>query len=162
MTIASFSRPNGVGEYALDKTSYYDTHNILLADDAAPQSYRICELFKKDNSPTKKSDFFSNPSILPPTLQVENGKVIIMLDKHSPTVYKYKIERSDYATHTTIYEGEYLPQFVDDTVLFDKRYVYTVTPIYNTTYGTPITLPTVHVGQNTQDDAIIQKEWWQY
>ena len=162
MTIASFSRPNGVGEYALDKTSYYDTHNILLADDAAPQSYRICELFKKDNSPTKKSDFFSNPSILPPTLQVENGKVIIMLDKHSPTIYKYKIERSDYATHTTIYEGEYLPQFVDDTVLFDKRYVYTVTPIYNTTYGTPITLPTVHVGQNTQDDAIIQKEWWQY
>ena len=160
ITVDSFTKPNGIVEVSLDKTSYYDTHNMLLSDEQSPLTHRINELFKKSNLPTKKCDFFSNPSILPPTLSLTNNQVIIALNPHSPKFYQYKIDRYDYATHTTVYDGPYLAEFIDDTVSGNQRYVYTVTPYYCENKGVSVTLPTVNT--DCFQDKIMEKEWWQY
>ena len=159
--ISNFQKPIGVQTVALDKLAYYDTHNILLADDLSPAEYRLNELFKTASIPTKKSDFFSNPSILPPTLTLENNKVLITFDKHTPTLYSYKIVRYDYATHNTIYEGECPFFFEDDTLKKNKKYLYTVIPIYNGIEGAPVLLPGVNTSP-IHDDKILNEEWWAY
>ena len=163
--IPAFSIPNGVVEKEIDKTSYYDTHNILLADPNSPADYKITELFKNSAKPTKTSDLFTNPSIIPPILQFLDNQVVITFDKTCPRFYKYKIIRYDYATHTTVYCGEYLERFVDSKVEKNKNYIYTVTPIFNDTLGNTITLPaiTTKIGENIIDDnKILDKPWWDY
>ncbi len=165
-TIDDFSKPENVVRIELDKSTYYDTHTLSLADDLSPKEYRVSELFKRECIPTKKSDFFSNPSIFRPTLTLENGKVEIVLDDRSPKLYSYRIDRYDYATHTTVYQGEYIPSFTDETVQDNKNYIYTVIPIYNGKEGIAITLPTVTTkpGANPiqNDEEILSKEWWEY
>lgn len=164
--IQPFKVPEEVVRVALDKTSYYDTHTLSLADELAPKEYQFTELFKKSAIPTKKSDSFSNPSIIPPSLRFENGTVRITFDKSLPSFYQYKIDRYDYATHTTVYLGEYIPEFCDDTLLSDKRYIYTVTPIYKDRLGEEIVLPAVNTKNgetySTNDQEIIEKNWWEY
>lgn len=162
--IPNFTIPNGIKKVTLDKTSYYDTHNILLADDFAPSEYRFEELFKTKALPSKKSDFFSNPSISPPTLQLKNNKVLISFDRYCPTIYTYKIDRYDYATHTTVYHGDYIDTFTDDDLQKNKKYIYTVTPIYNGRMGTSITLPIVNTSPSSElnNEEILDKNWWEY
>ncbi|MBQ8684677.1 MAG: transglycosylase domain-containing protein [Clostridia bacterium] len=165
-SIAPFAKPSSIVRVALDKTSYYDTHTLSLADDNSPMEYRIFELFKQSAIPTKKCDIFSNPSIISPVLRYETGKVIITFDDKSPRFYSYKIDRYDYATHTTVYLGEYTKEFVDEKVINGKNYLYTVTPIYNEKEGKAIVLPTVTTKEgeiaNPKDWEIIQKNWWDY
>ncbi len=157
--IPNFQKPQAVQSVELDKIAYYDTHNILLADDAAPVEYRFFELFKKTALPTKKSDFFSNPSISSPSIQYVDKQVIITFPKSCPTLYQYKIERRDYATHTTLYEGDFIEEFIDKDIREDKEYVYTVTPYYNKKAGKPITLPAICIKQ-LKEQEILNKDWW--
>ena len=164
--IENFSVPEKIVRVALDKQSYYDTHTMLLADAISPVEYTFTELFKKDALPTKTCDFFTNPSINTPKLQYLDGKIVISFDEKCPTFYEYKIERYDYATHNTVYCGEYLPVFIDENVSQNKRYVYTVTPIYKGRQGKAIQLPTVSTSKGERPPAsereILNKDWWDY
>lgn len=164
--VVSFPLPKKIRRVALDKISYYDTHTLCLADDNAPAEYHFFELFKESAIPTKKCDFFTHPSILQPLLQYKNGEVVITFDKTSPTFYRYKIERYDYATHSTLYAGEFLQTFKDKGVEKNKNYVYTVTPYYKDVAGEPIVLPSVStktgVSPSISDGEIIGKDWWDY
>ncbi len=149
----------------LDRAAYYDTHTLMLADDIAPEAYRVKELFKASAIPLSKSSSFSSPTISPPTLALENNRVHIVFDKHSPEYYQYRIERYDYVTHTTVYEGKLPYTFTDEQLTENKNYVYTVIPIYAGNEGTPIPLPTVttKAGNISFDDhKILSKEWWDY
>ncbi|MBQ9728829.1 MAG: transglycosylase domain-containing protein [Clostridia bacterium] len=158
----SFPTPKDVVSVELDKTQYYDTHTIMLADELSPVSYRFSELFKKDNLPLKKCDSFSNPSILTPHLQYENGSVTITFDKSLPNFYQYKIQRTDYVTHTTLYFGKFIERYVDRHLSENKNYVYTVTPYYKEIAGRPIVLPTVTTKTfpSQDDDSVLKKDWW--
>lgn len=162
--ISSFTQPKNIVKIQLDKPAYYDTHTIMRADENAPAEYRFSELFKKDAIPLKQSTSFTFPSILQPSLSFNGNEVIIALNPHSPTYYNYRIERSDYATHTIIYEGEFIPTFIDNRIENEKKYTYTVTPIYKNTVGKTIILPTVYTTQknNTlvEDRNILDREWW--
>ncbi len=162
--IADFTPPSNVARVALDKISYYDTHTLCLADKLSPEEYRFDEVFKKNCIPLKTSDFFSNPSIITPVLEYMDGKVIIRFDARLSKLYDYKIERYDYATHNTLYVGEYVEEFTDDSVLNNKNYIYSVTPIYNGKQGKKIVLPTVSTkaGKSppVSDKEILEKEWW--
>ena len=158
---APFPRPQGVVEVALDKQSYYDTHTMLLADDIAPIDFRFTELFQKDAVPTKKSYFFTCPSISTPTVALTSGGVKITFPAQAPSVYRYRIERYDYTTHTTVYEGEFLPQFTDTKIEPNKRYLYTVTPLYADKTGKSVQLPEINTA-NLPGDKIAEKEWWNY
>lgn len=162
--IENFAIPQGVVRVELDKISYYDTHTLVLADDISPNEYRFKELFSKRALPTKKSDFFSNPTIIPPSLKYENGNVIISFDKSLSKLYDYKIERYDYVTHNTLYFGEYTPIFCDESVEKDKRYLYTVTPYYKDRKGKSVVLPEVNTKNGEElsaaDKEILEKNWW--
>lgn len=164
--IANFSIPKNVTRLTLDKISYYDTHTLSLADELAPEEYTFQELFKKDAIPLKTSDLFSNPAISPPHLQYENGKVVITFDDRLSKLYRYKIERYDYATHSTLYVGEYIKTFTDENVDENKNYVYSVIPIYGNRQGKVITLPTVSTKEGERppisDRQILERDWWDY
>lgn len=164
-TIDDFPACENVVSVQLDKTIYYDTHTLSLADDFSPPEYQFSELFKKSNIPTKKATFFSNPTINPPILSYDGKKVRIRFDNKSPTFYEYKIERNDYTTHSTIYQGPYLQEFLDESIQKEKRYAYFITPIYNGKEGKKIVLPIVSTkaGENPiENGEILQKNWWDY
>lgn len=161
ISIPDFQACKDVLCVALDKTAYYDTHTLSLADDAAPSEYTFKELFKKQCIPTKKSDIFSNPSIFTPTLHLEKEGVKILFDKHSPNFYEYKIIRYDYATHNTVYQGGFIESFLDRDIQSNKKYLYTVIPSFNGKEGKPIPLPAVST-KIEEHDSILDKEWWNY
>ena len=162
--ITGFAKPASVVELDLDKPAYYDTHTISLADDFAPQEYRLKELFKNSEIPLYKSTSFSKPTIFPPVLSLENGKAILRFDPHSPSYYEYRIDRYDYVTHTTLYQGSSLPIFIDETVEENKTYQYSVTPIYQGRCGVTVQLPMISTKRETilQDNEMIEKNWWEY
>ncbi len=163
--IEKFNVPSTVIKADLDKISYHDAHTMYLADDLAPKEYRFTELFTKATVPTKKSSFFSKPTIISPHLEVENGKVIITLPENAPTIYQYKIERSDYQTNNTLYIGDYIHSYTDEHVEKDNRYIYTVTPIYQGRQGQTVTLPAVITKDgiySKNDKEIVEKNWWDY
>ena len=160
-----FPKPQGVESVPLDKTSYYDTHTILLADDNAPASHVFYELFKKNAIPLNKSTIFSYPQINQPTLSLKNNSVRIVFPKNCPDFYEYEITRScdDYASHTTLYKGGYISSFCDENLKEGKTYRYFVTPFYRDIRGQCYPLPSVYIEEqpSEQDKKIIQKKWWE-
>lgn len=165
-TITPFKKPNDVVEAYIDKIAYYDTHTILLADDISPIEYRQKELFKRAALPAKKSEIFSNPAIFTPTLSVKDNAVIISFDQPLPQFYTYRIDRYDYATHTTLHDGTLATAFTDDSIEKNRTYVYTVTPIYKQNVGISVTLPTVTTKDGKPPSVlyndIVNKDWWEY
>ncbi len=160
--IPTFPVSKNVVRVDLDKATYYDTHTLALADELSPASERVSELFKKSAIPLNKSVSFSKPSIPPPQLSIKNNAVVITFDERCSTHYRYKIDRYDYVTHTTVYEGEFTPVFIDEDLENGKSYVYTVTPYYQERAGKGITLPSVSTKSNFADREILSKEWWDY
>ena len=164
-SIPSFTLDKNVVNVELDKQAYYDTHTLLCADKKSPAEYRISELFKLSAIPLNKSTSFTCPTIDLPSLSIENDRVVITFDERFPKYYRYRIDRYDYVTHTTVYDGEYTPSFADEHLLSDKNYVYTVIPIYNDREGTPITLPAISTRKGEKAEInheILDKEWWEY
>ncbi len=158
ISISPFPQTDKVRKVALDKATYYDTHTLSLADPLSPTASRICELFKINAIPLNQCTSYSKPHIQSPTLSIENGRVKLCLAKDSPTYYSYKIERRDYTSHTTVYEGEFLPVFVDDTVEANKTYYYTITPLYDGRAGEKIQLPAI----STKANEVLPNKWWEY
>ncbi len=157
--VLPFTKPDEIERIKLDKISYYDTHRLLLADEQAPQKYVFEEVFSGRCKPQEKSCFFSNSSISTPNISYTGGKVNICFSSDCHNLYKYKIERSDYATHTTLYFGEYLPIFSDDTTQKNKRYVYTITPYFELNKGQSVVLPQIYTGE-TETPPILDSDWW--
>lgn len=162
--IPSFSIPKNVQKIALDKTAYYDTHTILLADDYSPAEHQLFELFKTSAIPLNKSTSFSKPQIIPPRISLTETGVKIDFDSRAPRYYQYRIERYDYATHTTLYNGKFIETFLDETIEDNKRYEYIVTPIYKECNGVSMKLPIISTGNKNKldKDKIIDEDWWEY
>lgn len=163
-----FTLPPSVKRLRLDKTEYYDKHNILLADDLAPPIYTLSELFSTRALPVQKSDKFTNPHIISPILRYEEGKVHITFPD-APAFYEYIIDRYDYVTHTTVFSGKYQGDFTDGNLEKNKDYLYSVTPVFQGRKGTPIPLPTVTTKSDGDDlipvlptppPDIVDKDWW--
>ncbi len=160
-TVPDFQTPPNVSRVELSAIDYYDTHTLSLSDDCAPNEYRFSEWFKNSAIPLNKSISFSNPQISAPLLSLADGRVTITFDGGYPTYYTYKIDRYDYATHTTLYEGELPFAVVDDGLSPDANYVYTVTPYYRHHAGTPVVLPTVTTkGIKKEKEETLPKDWW--
>jgi len=161
--ISPFQCPKNVVCVTLDKASYYATHTIQLADPIAPIEHSFSELFKKSSIPLKTSDIFSKPTISTPVLSLKNGNTVIEFNENTPAYYQYKIDRYDYATHTTVYFGEKIPVFTDKNLQEGKSYIYTITPVYKNVYGNSVTLPAIttkppSLSQNERE--ILETDWW--
>ena len=164
-SIPPFKLDKNVKKIALDKCAYYDMHTLLLADDNAPLEGQFNELFKTSAIPLNKSTAYTCPTINTPTVSIKNKVVTITFNDTFPKYYTYKIERYDYVSHTTLYQGEYIPFFSDESLCDDKNYVYIVTPIYNGKEGEPTVLPTISTRNSEKaelNQEILSKEWWQY
>ena len=174
-TPIDFEKPDGIIEEDLDSEEYYDRHNIILADELAPERFRFRELFKKEFLPSARSEKFTNPSILAPSVEYSEGKITLNFEG-APSYYDYRIERCDYvrhntyATQSTVYEGGKIDIFTDATVKYGNSYVYTVTPMYNGHGGKTIVLPSITVGDSENVTPIIPEpspeivngDWWNY
>ncbi len=152
-----------VQKIELDKATYYDTHTLSIADALSPPTARFSELFKNSAIPLNKNTSYCNPSIPAPCLEVKNSQVFLHFEEGFPTYYKYKIDRYDYATHTTVYEGEYLPLFIDEGLEANKNYLYTVTPLYGEREGKSVTLPMITTKmERSPIEENLPNEWWEY
>ena len=90
---------------------------------------------------------------------------MITFHENCPKFYQYKIDKYDYVTHTTIYFGDALSEFIDENIEPNKRYLYTVTPVYDKTHGRSIELPAVNTNENEPEierGEILDKKWWEY
>ena len=137
---------------------------MLLADDNSPAEYQFSELFKTSAIPLNKSTSFSKPEIALPKISLDTNGVKITFNANSPSYYQYRIERYDYATHTTVYEGNFVETFLDKTIEENKRYEYVVTPIYKEHKGVSVKLPVISTGYGNklQNDKILDENWWEY
>lgn len=153
-----FPAPKTVEKKRLDKVSYQNTHSLLLADENAPKEYTFEEWIQKSYQPLQKSNLFTTPSIVAPTISVQNEKVYIHFDSSSPAFYQYKIERLDGSKKSTLYFGEYIKLFVDKNVKENKTYQYMITPYYQTNAGKTSTLPTVYIPTQERN---VPKDWWE-
>ena len=166
ITLPRFTRPNSILEILLDKETYEKRHELILADDNSPQEFTLKELFKTSEIPLSKSSSFSNPTIIPPSLQLKNDGVSILFDHTSPQYYNYKIERKDDIKSVVLYEGSFIKEFFDDTIKMNTRYIYTITPSYNRFVGKQVILPSVTLQPNKtptqKEEEMLQKDWWKY
>lgn len=165
--IDPFIKPKSVQQIKLDKSSYYDRHTMMLADANAPVEHVISELFKDSQIPLIQNDSFTNPSIISPTLSVDNKGVKICFSSLCPCYYSYKILRidSDENKSKILYQGEKIDYFIDTDFEPAKTYQYIVIPIFNGREGEKILLPTVTISnsdENSKHDEILKKEWWDY
>lgn len=162
-SIERFRIPNQVVCVALDKLAYNHAHSVELADTSAPTLYSFNEYFKKNNLPKTQSKTFSSPCIPTPTAIFEYGKVKLIFPKNCPSFYQYQIERYDYVKHSTLYIGDYLDCYIDADILPNKKYIYTITPIYREHIGIPIELPAISTAiHESKENPITEKDWWDY
>ncbi len=167
--IPTFPKPKKVISVALDKTAYYDTHTMILADKQAPIEYKMEELFHKDFLPTKQDISFTSPTVTPPTISLNGGIVTITLNKSSPSFYRYKVEKYYYVTqntyvrHSTFYIDEGVTFYQDTDIAPNTQYVYAITPVYKETEGKRIVLPTISTKQPNHSSNQEQLDnWWEY
>lgn len=163
-TIPDFSLSKDVVRLALDKSAYQNEHSLLQADELAPVEQKVYELFNKNALPKQKSTRFSFPTVRPPNITTDEKGVRIDFGREYPDYYRYKIERTGKDGTKTLYYGERLPSFWDETAAEQNTYVYTLTPYYNGNGGEKITLPAIHITERLSetDKNAIKKEWWKY
>lgn len=161
-----FSLPPSVTKAALDKTDYDFEHRLTLADDIAPEKYKIYELFDSATLPETKSARFSHPSISNPQIEYDNGKVRITFPDKYPDCYEYLLEREEDGKRRIVYRGKRKDVFTDD-VETGKNYEYFVTPYYKDRAGDTVALPCVSTktGDTPPPEVppdIVEKDWWNY
>lgn len=160
--ISDFKKPKGVISASIDKREYLKSQKLLLSDPLSPLNEQFQELFPKSLLPRKSSTIYSNPSVLEPTVWLENNKVILKIEKTD--LYDFIIEREDEKEKKTVFSGRLNGTFTDFSIEKGKTYIYTVTPVYMNKKGTPVKskkLTTKGI-DNTQNKPpeILDKDWW--
>lgn len=161
-----FTLPHSVVKTALDKTDYERERRLTLADDLAPEKYKIYELFDKTALPAVKSTRFSHPEIAEPKIEYNKGRVSIILPDKYPDCYEYLLEREEDGKKRTIYRGKRKDIFTDD-VETGKNYEYFLTPYFKDRAGDTVALPCVSTktGESpapAEPPGIVDRDWWNY
>ncbi|MBR2023222.1 MAG: penicillin-binding protein [Clostridia bacterium] len=161
--LQAIRQPESVTSLQLDALSYNASHELILADPISPAKYRFCELFKRTNTPTKTSALFSSPSIETPTTKVTDDGIVIQFSPQ--TLYRYRIVRYCGKEKTVVYDGEYIPEFIDSTAKENTTYTYGVVPYFGKNVGKEIALPKVNTPNvpftQKEEKKILKKNWWE-
>ena len=165
-TPEKFSLPRTVKKAALDKTDYELDRRLTLADDLAPENYKIYELFDVTTLPEVQSTRFSHPQISEPKIEYVDGKVSITLPDKYPDCYEYLLEREEGGKKRTLYRGKRKDKFIDD-VETGKNYEYFLTPFYKDRAGDTVALPCITTKKSDSAapkelPGIVDKDWWNY
>ncbi len=160
-----FEKPSGIESVWLDKITYEKSHSLMLADKIAPAEYRFSELFKKDNLPKLTADYFTNPTIETPQISLKDSKVYITFSAENPLFYEYIIKRKNGKNDVILYQGGRILSYVDESIVDNEKYVYTITPKYKENVGKSIVLPTISTKKGARtiidDKKILDKNWWE-
>ena len=70
---------DNIKEEYIDKISYENENKLILADNNAPEKYKIKTIFKKDNLPKEQSTRFSLPIVEKPILSVNHKGITMSL-----------------------------------------------------------------------------------
>ena len=143
----------------IDKISYEQNGDVLLAEEIAPKKFIIEELFTNNHRPTKISSIFSSPKIDEAKLSVNKKGISIQLCQ---TNYcNYKIYRVSKGKKEEIYDSINNNDnniFIDNNVKPNIVYEYYVLPyniFNNTTYfGKELYVGKIKSPINNIDD------WW--
>lgn len=155
----------GVKTVCLDREDYNEKNLAVLADPLSPKLNLLTVKVLDNNVPSQKSDKFSNPAIVTPSISVLNSAVNIELCQTK--YYSYLIKRANNKEIVTVYDGKW-QKIIEDTP-DGGTYTYTVTPYYETAdgkiFGKEIALKPIMIKDDVKKDKIelpdiVNKDWF--
>lgn len=151
-----FFSPDSIEKKLIDKISYEEQNEVILADPNAPLRYTFNAFFKKNRIPEKVSDRFSSPKIEIKEYLINNNEFSVSLCQ---TEYiKTDIYKTYNGKKIKIYSGNINEKFSDNDILPNTIYEYSFIPYFinsegNKFYGKEIFLPKIKSPSNLGD-------WW--
>lgn len=149
----------GTQSIEIDREEYEKNDKILLCDDNCPKLNKLTVKCLSENLPKEQTTRFSSPTIVKPTILVDNNKICIQLCQTK--YYSYLIKRQN----KVIYDGDWKENIIDCPP--DGGYEYSVTPYFTSDgkvyYGKEIKLPRVIIKKEKSDDKlpdIAFKDWY--
>ena len=117
-------------EVFIDKISYDDEHKILLADNIAPERYKLKVLMKKSNSNIEQSNRFTHPNIEIPKIIVKHNEINILLCQTQSI--DMRIYKDTNGMKKAVFDTKFSKtnNFIDKEIEPNKIYQYSVVPYY--------------------------------
>lgn len=150
---------NGTEKIEIDREEYEKNDKILLCDVNTPKLNRLTVKCLSNHLPNERTTRFTCPTIIKPTISVNNNEITMQLCQTK--YYSYLIKRNG----TVIYDGNWKEKITDSPP--DGEYEYSVTPYFlkdgKIFYGKEITLPRIIVRSSKTDEKvpdIVYKDWY--
>ena len=154
--------PNSAQKIQIDKISFDNDGEIILADEIAPKRFVKEVLIKKSLVPKTVSTRFSSPEIEKPNLSFNNNQILIRLCQ---TQYiNIEVNKINNGKKIAVFdsEREKSTTFIDDDILPDQIYDYYAIPYFVDVnrikhYGKEIYIgtiktPRINLGENWWDN----------
>ena len=154
-----FKTCDSVSEIELDAISYTEEHKLELADENAPERYKMKALFKNTSIPKAISTRFSFPKIELPEITVNNRKIHIRLCQ---TKYcEFLIYKTYNNQKQILYDscGKNDTTLIDDKLVSNAQYTYSIVP-YCIIDGEKILGKEIEL-KKIKSPAISADDWWQ-
>ena len=153
-----FIPPSEVKTLDIDRNEY-NNNNVIIADDNAPEKYKIKEIFRENYYPNEKSSYFSSPTITKPKISVNYNEIrfsLCLVEYQNLRLYKHEM-----GNKTLIYDSKnnLKNEFCDKDIYGGETYQYSYMPYLvindkeimgEEVFLEKIKTPTNNVGEN----------WW--
>lgn len=137
----------------------YENGKVVLADENAPERYKIKEIFKKSKVPKERSDKFTAPKVLKAEISVDYSRVKIQLCLTKlANAYIYKTYNGK---KELVFDTKNVPfgfSFIDRRIKPNTEYEYYVIPYLTSDKGI-VTGETYYL-QKIKSPALSSDDWW--
>lgn len=158
-TNTQFSKPESVKELNIDEISYESDGVIEIADEFAPDRYKLKELFTEKNCPKSTSHRFTHPSANINDFSVNNNKICIRLCLAQ--YYGLKIYVRDGNSESLVYEANScVPEEITVNIPNEKKeYEYYALPFFKN--GEIVKNgEKIFLGKIKSSEKVSSDDWW--
>lgn len=158
-TNTQFSKPESVKELNIDEISYESDGVIEIADEFAPDRYKLKELFTAKNCPKSISHRFTHPSADINDFSVNNNKIYIRLCLAQ--YYGLKIYVRDGYSESLVYEANScVPEEITVNIPSEKKeYEYYALPFFKN--GEIVKNgEKIFLGKIKSSEGVSSDDWW--
>lgn len=158
-TNTQFSKPESVKELNIDEISYESDGVIEIADEFAPDRYKLKELFTEKNCPKSTSHRFTHPSANINDFSVNNNKICIRLCLAQ--YYGLKIYVRDGNSESLVYEANScVPEEITVNIPNEKKeYEYYALPFFKN--GEIVKNgEKIFLGKIKSSEGVSSDDWW--
>lgn len=158
-TNTQFSKPESVKELNIDEISYESDGVIEIADEFAPDRYKLKELFTAKNCPKSISHRFTHPSANINDFSVNNNKIYIRLCLAQ--YYGLKIYVRDGYSESLVYEANScVPEEITVNIPSEKKeYEYYALPFFKN--GEIVKNgEKIFLGKIKSSEGVSSDDWW--